>query len=382
MSNNAFVKLATGFTPHLHLIRKGSTAVVWLWCVLNQDEQGIVDADLDDIMAASQLGKATIVGAFDNLETASLIQPVPPRQKGRASYSLTGDFSRFGPGAPTGNGDFVKKVFAGVPKKLFCAPDGSCSSSDSESLTDLENQEKQLQLPLPARAEKTFFQAPLNPETRGNPPGNVFALYEQEAFGPLTPLVGETLGDWIDELGEERVREAIRQAVLHNVRTLAYVQAILKKWAEEKRRADPEPLSNGKTRHEVSGNDSDDRELLVPEPCPLHWVPLLFTDQNGQERDARETWQTARGELELQLPREAFDTWLRSARLIAHEGGTYIIGVSNIYAREWLEHRLKKVVVRTLGQVAGQSVEVNFVVTGPVSEPREPGDWMQAKESQ
>ncbi len=82
----------------------------------------------------------------------------------------------------------------------------------------------------------------------------------------------------------------------------------------------------------------------------------------GDQRSPAEIWQTAYGELQLQLPREAFDTWLRSARLIAHEDGTYIIGVRNIYAREWLEHRLKKVIVRTLGQVAGRSVEVSFVV--------------------
>src|SRR5574340_902653 len=72
--------------------------------------------------------------------------------------------------------------------------------------------------------------------------------------------------------------------------------------------------------------------------------------------------QTALGELQLQMPREAFDTWLRGTHLIAHEDGTYIIGVQNIYAREWLEHRLKKVVIRTLARAAGRSVEVRFVL--------------------
>ncbi len=79
-------------------------------------------------------------------------------------------------------------------------------------------------------------------------------------------------------------------------------------------------------------------------------------------RGPAEIWQTAYGELQLQIPREAFDTWLRTARLIAHEDGTFIIGVHNIYAREWLEHRLKKVIVRTLSQVAQRVVEVRFVV--------------------
>nr|MBN1229330.1 chromosomal replication initiator protein DnaA [Anaerolineae bacterium] len=73
-------------------------------------------------------------------------------------------------------------------------------------------------------------------------------------------------------------------------------------------------------------------------------------------------WQTAYGELELQLPRDTFNTWLRSARLIAHEDGTFIIGVHNIYAREWLDTRLKKVVARTLGQIARREVEIRFVL--------------------
>ncbi|MBN1427944.1 MAG: chromosomal replication initiator protein DnaA [Anaerolineae bacterium] len=83
---------------------------------------------------------------------------------------------------------------------------------------------------------------------------------------------------------------------------------------------------------------------------------------SDQPRSAATIWQTAYGELQLQMPRETFDTWLRQARLIAHEDGTYIIGVHNVYAREWLEHRLKKVIVRTLGQIAERTVEVSFVV--------------------
>jgi chromosomal replication initiator protein len=89
------------------------------------------------------------------------------------------------------------------------------------------------------------------------------------------------------------------------------------------------------------------------------------TGIDGMMNDARNPhtlWETAYGQLQLQMPREAFDTWLRGAKLLAHEDGTYILGVPNIYAREWLEHRLKKVIVRTLSQVAGRTVEIRFVL--------------------
>jgi chromosomal replication initiator protein len=83
---------------------------------------------------------------------------------------------------------------------------------------------------------------------------------------------------------------------------------------------------------------------------------------NEQTQSPASIWQTAYGELQLQIPRETFNTWLRNARLIAHEDGTFVIGVQNIYAREWLDQRLKKVIVRTLSHIAHRSVEVRFVL--------------------
>lgn len=90
---------------------------------------------------------------------------------------------------------------------------------------------------------------------------------------------------------------------------------------------------------------------------------MAHNRMNSQSRSPADIWRTAYGELQLQLPRETFDTWLRNARLIAHEDGTFIIGVHNIYAREWLEHRLKKVIVRTLSRITQQTVEVRFILT-------------------
>ena len=93
---------------------------------------------------------------------------------------------------------------------------------------------------------------------------------------------------------------------------------------------------------------------------------------NDRSHGPAQIWQTALGELQLQLPRETFDTWLRNARLIAHEDGTFIIGVHNIYAREWLEQRLKKVIVRTLGRLAQREVEVRFVLAADHRQKEEP----------
>ena len=82
----------------------------------------------------------------------------------------------------------------------------------------------------------------------------------------------------------------------------------------------------------------------------------------NQSPDPRAAWDVALGNLELQMPRESFDTWLRDTRLIAYEQGTYIIAVPNNYAYQWLDRRLRPMILRALSAAAQRSVEVRFVI--------------------
>jgi hypothetical protein len=85
--------------------------------------------------------------------------------------------------------------------------------------------------------------------------------------------------------------------------------------------------------------------------------------QSHQEEDpASRIWQAALGELQLELTRATFETWLRNSRLVACEDGVFVIGVANTYARDWLESRLRGVVERALERVAGEPLRVRFVV--------------------
>ncbi|NIM95144.1 MAG: chromosomal replication initiator protein DnaA [Anaerolineales bacterium] len=78
--------------------------------------------------------------------------------------------------------------------------------------------------------------------------------------------------------------------------------------------------------------------------------------------NAERFWDAAIGQLQLEMPRAAFDTWVRDAEFLTYEDGTFIIGVQNAYARDWLEDRLQSTVARVLTSIAGRSVEVRFVV--------------------
>ncbi len=79
---------------------------------------------------------------------------------------------------------------------------------------------------------------------------------------------------------------------------------------------------------------------------------------------AEPLWQAVLGELELQLARATFDTWLRPTRAIGLEDGgrRLIVGAQNGYAVEWLSGRLYPRIRETLERVAGQPLEARFVV--------------------
>lgn len=78
--------------------------------------------------------------------------------------------------------------------------------------------------------------------------------------------------------------------------------------------------------------------------------------------NADQIWQAALGELQLQMTKPTFDTWLKNTRAISYEDGTLIIGVHNAYAKDWLENRLMSIIKRTLVGIVGRAVEARFVL--------------------
>lgn len=83
------------------------------------------------------------------------------------------------------------------------------------------------------------------------------------------------------------------------------------------------------------------------------------------EIDGARVWQTALSELELQMTRATFDTWLRDTRWITTEDDTLVIAVKNTYAVEWLTYRLYTVIDRTLHRISGNGLAARFIVPEP-----------------
>lgn len=73
-------------------------------------------------------------------------------------------------------------------------------------------------------------------------------------------------------------------------------------------------------------------------------------------------WHTALGELQLQMTKATFDTWVKPTFALAYEDGAFVVGVRNAYAKQWLENRLYGMIQRTLTHVLGRGAEIKFVL--------------------
>lgn len=78
--------------------------------------------------------------------------------------------------------------------------------------------------------------------------------------------------------------------------------------------------------------------------------------------EAEQAWRSVKGQLQLDMARASYNTWVKDTQAVAYDDGVMTIAVSNAYARDWLESRLASTVVRLLTGIMNRQVEVEFVV--------------------
>jgi len=98
----------------------------------------------------------------------------------------------------------------------------------------------------------------------------------------------------------------------------------------------------------------------------------------------QQAWQAAVGQLQMEMPKAAFDTWVRNAEFVRYQDGCFTVGVKNAYARDWLESRLSSTVTRMLTGIMNHPENVEFVVwQKDISEvegkPEEPSEDVRAE---
>jgi chromosomal replication initiator protein len=84
--------------------------------------------------------------------------------------------------------------------------------------------------------------------------------------------------------------------------------------------------------------------------------------------NAEQAWQSVLGQLQMEMPRASFDTWVRDTKPVSYQDGMLTVGVRNAYARDWLENRLANTVNRLLLGITSSTVDVKFIVSGMAAE--------------
>lgn len=80
--------------------------------------------------------------------------------------------------------------------------------------------------------------------------------------------------------------------------------------------------------------------------------------------NSEETWQSVLGEIELQISRPNFLTWLKQSRLLERDkdSGVAIVALPNNFAKEWVRNRYHKLILGSLRNMDDSVKNVDYVV--------------------
>ncbi len=81
-----------------------------------------------------------------------------------------------------------------------------------------------------------------------------------------------------------------------------------------------------------------------------------------KRNSASEIWEAVQAELQTQLTKTNYDTWLKDTVGLDYQDGQLLVGVSSPFAVEWLEKRAYSRIKKTLMGITGQDIDVRFQV--------------------
>jgi chromosomal replication initiator protein len=78
------------------------------------------------------------------------------------------------------------------------------------------------------------------------------------------------------------------------------------------------------------------------------------------ESSPQNLWEIALSQLQLQVTRPNYETWLKDTVGVRFDNGLFVVGAPNDFATEWLSTKLRPLIAKTLSGVIGRPVEVTF----------------------
>lgn len=97
-------------------------------------------------------------------------------------------------------------------------------------------------------------------------------VFYQNNFGLIRPLIAEEMLDWINDLGDELVIEAMKRAIDRNKASWGYAKSILQSWHEKGIR----------TIEQAKAEEIEYRNQHRPKPKRVEVVPDWFRERNNK----------------------------------------------------------------------------------------------------
>jgi chromosomal replication initiator protein len=81
---------------------------------------------------------------------------------------------------------------------------------------------------------------------------------------------------------------------------------------------------------------------------------------SAAQGDPIELWQQTLRQLAQHVSRANYDTWLDSTEGLRFTDNTLVVGTRSEFVTEWIQKRLRPLIVRTLTELAGQPIDIRF----------------------
>jgi chromosomal replication initiator protein len=79
-------------------------------------------------------------------------------------------------------------------------------------------------------------------------------------------------------------------------------------------------------------------------------------------KSAQQIWETALGELQLQVSKQNYRTWLEKTVGLSYEDSTFVVGAPNTFTTEYLDKKLRSLVEKTLIGLTTDDIKLVFQV--------------------
>jgi hypothetical protein len=90
---------------------------------------------------------------------------------------------------------------------------------------------------------------------------------------------------------------------------------------------------------------------------------VLTTSPVGGSPSVQDAWQFVLGQLQGEMSRAMYETWVRPLRPLGYQQQVMTIGAYNSYARDWVDNRLRSRITKLLEGAFNEPVQVRILVT-------------------